>query len=86
MDPILLAFVFIWAINDWCEGLIGYVLECFRAAYITGIRIDLQKGFDFGNASNDPTNSDQAAQVDTPHVPDCHSDITLQGLEVEITI
>jgi hypothetical protein len=45
-NTVLLAFELIFAICDGLEGFIGDVLKGFRAADVTCVRVDLEKGFD----------------------------------------
>jgi hypothetical protein len=57
-DIVLFTLVFIWAVDERCECLAGYILKGLRATYVACIRIDQEQRFDFGNPSNDAPNSD----------------------------
>ena len=60
MDSIFFAFVFVFAVHNRFKCLVGDILERLRATNIAGVRVDLQKWFNFRDPRHNSTDSNQS--------------------------
>lgn len=84
MNAVLLAFRLVLAVEDGLEILSRDVLEGLGAANVASIRIYPQEGLDFRDASDDPTYGDESTEMRALHVANCHCDVGLQRLKVQV--
>ena len=78
-----MAFIRILAVGDWSKGLIRDFHERLGTADFAGIGADLKKRLNFGDASNDPSNSYEFPERRAFDFTDGDSLVALEGLEVK---
>ena len=79
------AFVLVFAIHDGLKRLARNILKGLGTADIARVCIDLQKGFDLRNASNDATNSDETSQMGASNFADGHCYVVSKWFKIQIT-
>lgn len=86
MDSILFAFIFVLAVKNGCERLVGDILESLRTTNIAGVSVNLQKWLNLGDPCNNSTDSDQSPKRCTLNIANRYRNVACQRFKVEITI
>lgn len=84
MHTVLLTFVLVLAILNRRELFARHLLEGFRAADITGVRVDKEKRFDFGHSRDNPPHRNQPSEVNSLDFTDSHRRALGQRFEIEV--